>query len=242
MKIETFLPIFNGFYETFWEYNDGEVIGNINEIREENNLKHINYDHLVINYDQYAKDISLILCDAVQNSLRQFIKEIEFKKIYNPKEYNFANDSINCIITPEIDNIKKFIYDHKELFIQYLKDNYTSYSGFMPYYDNDFEIWEEETNNFVNFNTNSHYLGSILQFIANIKEIDNYYLYNIIMDDLNNTEYIKNIDQCFTNFICSSCSHFIENKKTKEDLKKYYKIMKKYPSLICCEECMRNLI
>jgi len=49
-KIETYLPIFSGFYNTIWQYDDESAIYFINQEREEKNLNNITWEHLEIDY------------------------------------------------------------------------------------------------------------------------------------------------------------------------------------------------
>ena len=237
-EIKTYLPIFSGFYNTIWEYDDNYVIEYINELREENTLQPINYDHLDLDYTQYEIDLSINICEVVKDSLSTFIEKIEYEKLYSPKEYNFKNNSIDCIIIPKIDVIQKFIYDNKELFCQYLKDRYTSYDGFISHYSNKFETWESETNNFLDLDGNGHYLGSILEFIAYTLEINETDLYYDI--EVDTLQYVNNLEDLYTMIICSKCDKKIEDSNIINTLVKYKKLMDKKPSIILCSECLEN--
>lgn len=237
MKISSFLPVFNGFYNTIWSY-DNNIINYINDNRRDENLKDINFDHLDIDYKNYEIKLSKKLCEVIKNKLSDFVENIIYENIYSPKEYNFSTDSINCIIIPKIDNIKKFIYEHKEDYIIYLKERYTSCDGFISHYSNDFDTWEFDTNNFTKLDIDSHCLGSILQFISEFLEIDNLSIFYAMEIDYFN--YINNIDQLDNTPICSNCEKFIENEKILNDLKKYNENIGKNPSLIYCNECMHN--
>lgn len=232
-KINTWLPIFSGFYNTIWEFDDRYVLEYINESRE----NPIEYDNLEIDNTKYEHDISIKLCELFKDVLSDYIEEIEFEDIQSPKEYNYVNDSINCVITPKIDNIQKFIYKNKDVFCQYLKENYTSYDGFISAYENDFLSWESNTNNFTTFE-NSHSFGSILQFISEVLEIEEINMYyNIELDYL---DYIDNLEKCLNSPICNKCNKFIEDKNILQDIQKYKDITKKYPSYILCIECLDN--
>ena len=238
-KIETYLPIFSGFYNTIWQYDDESAIYFINQEREEKNLNNITWEHLEIDYPQYEEDIVKGLCDIIQDKLSDYVEKIELQKIQSPKEYNFKNDSVDVIIIPKIENIQKFIYDNKKKFKEYLKNRYTSYDGFISHYDNDMESWEADTNNFTNWDVNGHYLGSILDFISNmleIKEIDLYY--DVEIDNLG---YITNLDDILSCFTCNKCNEIIKDDNIINSINKYKDIMKKYPNKILCSECLENI-
>lgn len=241
-EIKTFLPVFTGFYNTIWQYDYDNIFDGVNNERKNKNLKEIDFDLLKIDYEQYENDIAIALCDILKELLKDYVNNITFENIYNPKTYNFSTDSINCIIEPKKDNISKFIYEHKKDFIEYLKQNYTSCDGFWSHYSNNFQDWAENTENFTDFSKNSHYLGSILQFIFNMLDYDILNdIYYDIKDCVCEYEYIENYEDCINFKICDDCGSFIQNENIIKDLKKYYNIMGKYPSKIVCENCLETL-
>lgn len=70
--------------------------------------------------------------------------EVTFSKLVSPKEYNFRTDE--CVITVSFDykslkdklvNLTKDNIDFKI----YIKEKYSSYSGFVSFYSNDAEVW-----------------------------------------------------------------------------------------------------
>jgi len=192
--MKSYLPIFNGFYNSIWDVDYNMINDYIKECREEKGLYsdvdiEINFD-----YSQYEHDIAVLLCDNIKDKLSDYILNIKFENIYSPKTYNFNNDSINCIIDPNIENIKAFIYSHKEDFENYLKEKYTSCDGFISHYNNSFENWEIDTKNFTDFSINEHYLGSILDFIANILDIKEFDLYYDVIENINIFSYVTNLE------------------------------------------------
>ena len=106
MKIKTYLPIFSGFYNTIWEFDYNYINEDILQQRIEKGL----YSDLNIEIDidnqSYENDIASLLCDVIKENLSDYINDIKFENVYNPSRYNFSNDSINCIINPNIENIK----------------------------------------------------------------------------------------------------------------------------------------
>jgi len=186
MKIETYLPIFTGFYNSVWQFDEENILYNLNEDRENN----LSFEDLNINYREYEKDICKNLCNIIEKKLSQYVEKIEYQEIISPKYYNYKNDSINVLITPKIENIQKFIYANQKDFETYLKNRYTSYDGFISFYSNNFKDWESETKNFTKLNINSHYLGSILDFVANTLQIEELDLYYSVMDNICEYDYI----------------------------------------------------
>ena len=241
-EYQSYLPIFDGFYNTVFSYQYDVVLNYINDIRLDKYLHSILYiDNVKINYDQYEKDLAIQLCNILENKLQKFVGKIIFEDIYYPKQYNYSNDSINCkylLSEKNIVNIQNLINEHKKEFSQYLKENYTSCDGFISHFDNTFETWQDDTNNFTDFSINDHYLGSILHFIAYILDINIYVLYNNI--DIDEMGYIENIDQCLNTPICSNCNKFIEDQNILNKFKQYFEVMKKYHSDILCIDCLEN--
>lgn len=123
-----------------------------------------------------------------------FIEKIELEKIIRPKYYNFTNDSANVIITIKPENVKRFIYANKEKFSEFLKSRYTSCDGFISHYENDFQSWESITENFSNFTCDGHRIGAILDFIAIMKKIDNYSIYESIFENVDFLSYVENLE------------------------------------------------
>ena len=163
--IKTYLPLFSGFYGTIWESDESNFCY-------ENDCT---YDDLIIDNKQYEYDVVQEILEFVKDNC-EFIKAIKFEKICSPKYYNFSNDSVNVSIAIKKREFKKYLNDNREALDKYLRERYTSCSGFISHYGNSFDEWKEETSNFVNLD--NHYLGSLLQFYfdnENITEEDCYY-------------------------------------------------------------------
>ena len=71
------------------------------------------------------------------------VTEIKGSKIVSPREYNFATDQLDIDITmhdntPElVANKLEQLNQKDDTFAKYLKDNFTSYDGFMSFVTND---------------------------------------------------------------------------------------------------------
>ena len=237
-KIKTFLPVFNGFYESIWQFDDDMVLYNINEDRQEKGLSEIDFDNLEINNAEYEKDVSIAFCEVLEKELSDYVKSITFENLYSPKQYNFSTDSINCEIEPDADAISAFIYKNKDAFCEYLKENYTGCDGFIPSYSNAFDVWANNTLGFKSFNCNGHYLGSILQFICNILDIND--LYEAVKSEIYEGDYILNWDDCINKPICQECKAFIKDADILKDIEKYHTVTGKNPATILCAGCIEN--
>ncbi len=180
MKIQTYLPVFTGFYESLFDLDTDNFC-------EEHDCS---YDDLEIDYNAYHLAVSKQLCKVVGDYMSDFIGTIKFESLKSPKYYNFENDSINVLIGPIKENISNYIYEHKEEFCKYLKENYSSCDGFISHHSNSFDEWEQLTKNFRSFKVHTHYLGSILEFIAQNEEITEGSIYYDVMESIDTWEFI----------------------------------------------------
>jgi hypothetical protein len=89
-EIESFLPIFPGFYGTLFEPD--EELSILDDYKE----YHLDFDDTTFNYLKYKKLVAIECINEIKHQLKDlnFKIEIKFLKIESPKEYNFINDSI----------------------------------------------------------------------------------------------------------------------------------------------------
>lgn len=169
-KIETWLPVFPGFYGTIFE-PDHEMFLEDNEV---------NYDQIEFNNSEYEKDVATSCCDFLENEL-EFVTAIKLQAVSSPREYNFGNDSINVEIELTKDNLQAlsaYLRENREKLAEYLKERYTSRPGFSSFYPNHVEGWAELTKEFTEFDSKPRILGSLLEFVCeneSIAKIDMYY-------------------------------------------------------------------
>lgn len=173
--METYAPIFNGFYETAysfnvddydvadWLFNDNEFTENQKGFCEELIKRHY-MDIVKENYTEYEIDVAKAVCEFLTEKVTEMLGtkvEFEFQNIYSPKYYNYRNDSINVKLNCDTDvfmkNLLKYIKNHLADFKEYIESNYTSYDGFMSYYSNDVNDWLKNE-------YNDHEIGSMLEF------------------------------------------------------------------------------
>lgn len=179
--METYAPIFNGFYGTAFSFEPDMycVMDNLCENFTENQKRLIrkfcdeNY-YLAIkdNYKNYTIDVAEAVCEFLSEKVSEMLKtnvEFEFQNIHSPKYYNYSNDSINvnlkCDFDTFMNNLLFFIKQHIKEFEQYIKDNYTSCDGFMSYYSNDVKDW-------IKNEYGEHEIGSMLEFALRVFDED----------------------------------------------------------------------
>lgn len=177
--INSWCPVFSGFYNTIWEMDEMSEIDSYNQEYDTD----YGYDDWEYDYQQYAQDVCKKFVEVFEEKIKEVfpaIQSIKMEGIASPKEYNFMNDSINIEVecTDAITaSIIKYLNDHPKEWEDYLAKRYTSCSGFISSYPNYPEGWAECTNNYTELN--SHYLGSILEFVCQVEddldEFDDFY-------------------------------------------------------------------
>lgn len=163
IQVETWLPCFDGFYGTLWEPDEEYEMENVNSVRREKGWKELDYDAFEFDYDSYRNDVVRGIINELWNEFPQFVSDIDLQQIRSPRYYNFSNDAADIVVTLTEENRKnigRYIARHKEAFQEYLRDHYTSRSGFISHYSPWMEDFMEDKPL-----EHPHKLGSILQFI-----------------------------------------------------------------------------
>ncbi len=170
--IPSFLPVFNGFYSTVFEPSEDFVIEN--------------YD-----YSGYRKQVAIACVNQIEKQLTEYGingVSIKFDAINSPKEYNIYNDSIwvKYRLTSEaIKNINDYLLTNKEAFATYVKERYTSCSGFWSSYSNEVSVWFNEY--LKDKDKLSHCFGAVLEFIFENERYTSFDLY----EDTSNKFYLE---------------------------------------------------
>ena len=191
-KIESYLPLFDGFYNTLFEYD-----------REEDDIQSYNdeygtdfdYEDFDWNYAERHNRISEQICGIVEHLLSDEMLEmtINFQKLVSPREYNFTNDSINCeyvISERQYDLVIDYLKSNWTNFEVWIKDRYTSRSGFISSHSNNAEVW---INNMKSESHLEHNFGSVLEFILQNEGYEPMSIYEQIIDDYIQFEQIEEI-------------------------------------------------
>lgn len=181
-KVSTWLPLFSGFYETIWNGDSQEEceLENINELRAEIGLPKVDWDDVEWDTDSYEKAVVEGVTDYVCEELikMKLIKAYRLEKLSSPREYNFYTDAIHVQMTVTESNkrmIEGYLTLHRPAFEAYLKERYTSRSGFISSYENYIEAWMDDFEETI---THEHKLGAVFEFILRhedqVREIDIY--------------------------------------------------------------------
>lgn len=167
MKIDTWCPVFSGFYGTIWETEGDEEmeIENVNEKRKEKGKEPITWDDVTWDYEGYMDKVSRGFVKQIEKELKTLglVSAVTFQELWSPREYNFGNDSINISVTLTKQHKKKiadYLRSHTGEFAKYIREHYKGYPGFISFYSNDAANWLSEE-----ALEQEHKLGSILNFI-----------------------------------------------------------------------------
>ena len=173
MKVQTFLPVFNGFYNTLFENILDNAVDNQIEYYNEQNESDLNYDNFNFGFITIKNEICKDAVSKIEEKLNEIGINctINFETLVSPREYNFSNDSINIEI-----NFKKFsrvieiLEQNYDSFSQYIKEHYTSRDGFVSSHSSYASDWIKDLRE--NPENETHKVGAVLDFI--LHEIEEY--------------------------------------------------------------------
>lgn len=174
--IESFLPVFPGFYGTYFEADEDNVISYINDDYPGANF---DYDDMVFDYADYNNRTSKLCVDKVEEKLKDlgFKVKIEFLKLVSPRYYNYSNDSIDVKYTvtqATRKQIIKYLQANKEKFAEYCEDNFKSRSGFHSFFEYNVNTWLNE----YQYEQLETTFGHMLDFILRNEGYTDYDLHN----------------------------------------------------------------
>ena len=141
------LKIFEGFYESNL-YNSDSLYWITQTDKEEGYLKEDQY-YDIDNWEEFKKEVATNAVDELLNILpdNEVIQDMKLKDIYSPKYYNYETDSLIIDMKLNLTKLKKYCFNtYKKEFNQYLKDNFTSYDGFISYVSNNIDDFKIEYN------------------------------------------------------------------------------------------------
>lgn len=161
-SVETFAPLFSGFYYSIW---DGLIDDYLEYESEEQGVEYI--EDYSVDFEEYSKGI----VKAIDQSLSSLGLDIdlEFQSLVRPREYNFETDSINVKLTLDFDKFISMVADKREEILPILKERYSNRDGFYSYYSNDYQEWFNDLLN--NFEEEQHKVGAMLEILCEIEEI-----------------------------------------------------------------------
>ena len=173
MKVQTFLPVFNGFNNTLFENLLDNAVDNAIECHNERNSTSLNYDDFDFNFDSIMQEICKNAVSKIEDELNDIgiNCKIKYENLISPMEYNFINDSINIEINfKDFNRVIEILEYDFDLFSQYIKDEYTSRDGFISSFSSYASDWINDLKE--NPENEAHKVGAVLDFI--LQEIEEY--------------------------------------------------------------------
>lgn len=156
---------FHGFYESDYYHSDMEY--DYNNLMEDSMPKGKHYE--LTKFNDYQKALCKEWIDLVKHQLEfatgNVIKKISTRnfELDSPREYNFTTDKLIVNVEFRLRALEYWCLKNKpEKFNKYLKENYSSYDGFISFtpnsidafkekYFNEYKTFEErERNNLIN--------------------------------------------------------------------------------------------
>lgn len=142
------------------------------------------------NNDAYVKTVRDLAEEYLTDIETKLFKIVEVGEIYSPKYYNFSTDNLEFTVEYNKTKIINFAHNTAKSFNKFLKENYTSYDGFLSYTSNNFNDWLKGFNN-----DNEQEIGAILRFILEVSNSENHHdsFYQFAFESiLFYTDYIDN--------------------------------------------------
>ena len=138
MKIETYCPLFPGFYNTVFEPCEDNEIYSFNQ----ENDKNLSYDDFKWDYDDYKERVASTFVESFESEFQEIMPaEIKYQSISSPAYYNFSNDSINIEVDLDFPRFMEIVNEKKEGIREYILVNYTSRDGFNSFHSNNVDVW-----------------------------------------------------------------------------------------------------
>ena len=138
-QLQISIPNFYGFYESPLDIS--------NYIDAEDTY---NYDD--INWNEVNKKVSEKYFDLWKDQNEELLNDLSINIVYShldsPKFYNYRTDELICEITFDLEVFKNkvlgLVNESLESFKDFIKEKYSSRSGFHSFYPNDCEVWMTE--------------------------------------------------------------------------------------------------
>jgi hypothetical protein len=138
MKIETYCPLFPGFYSTIFEPNEDNEI----EFHNQENNTDLCYDDFKFDYADYQERVARAFVNSFESEFGYIMPvEIKYQSISSPQYYNFSNDSINIEVELNFNRLMELVNENKDELGHYIRENYTSRDGFNSFHSNNIEDW-----------------------------------------------------------------------------------------------------
>ena len=146
MKVNIQLPFFPGFYESDLENGDTAYWAIKEELEYYQNdcdtpCKELTENDLDFNYKGYEEDVRNAWVDGFKEHMPEIIASLEGVEMTSPRYYNFETDRLWADVELKDgweDDVRAFMSENADWLRKRIKDDWTSYDGFMSFMSNNF--------------------------------------------------------------------------------------------------------
>ena len=136
--------IFEGFYESNL-FNSDTLYYLTENDRGEYLKENESYD--IGDWESFKRDVAESAVYELLNILpnNEIIQDMKLKDVYSPKYYNYETDSLIIDVKLNLRKLKTFCFKtYRNEFNQYLKNNFTSYDGFISFIANNIQSFTDD--------------------------------------------------------------------------------------------------
>lgn len=189
MKVHTFLPKFEGFYNSLIDNMIEDHIGmEIEYLQEEKSINDIEYSDFEVDFQKLSKDIHNNIAEYIKETLPSLKLDFEFERLVSPMYYNYATDSVDTTIELDKEELIKLMHYYKDRVEQFLEENYKDSPGFTSFHSIYFEDWVEIIRTEDYTEGLEHKIGAIIEALIDI--VDEDFTLLDVYNDLDLFEYI----------------------------------------------------
>lgn len=135
------IDIFPGFYCTILEGDDAIELVSEYEGSPMTFKPEVFPDYMKAVSERYVKR----LASEVKESMGHMIRDLKLEEVRSPKYYNFETDRLSIRLKVNKWNVLRELVKNKEDFNQYLREHYTSRSGFISFVKTEIhELWRQK--------------------------------------------------------------------------------------------------
>lgn len=154
MKFNIELPFFPGFYESGLENSDTSYWAIKEELEYYQNdyaynnpdeqaiYEQLTEDDLEFDYQGYEEEVRNGWVDAFRDRMPEFVLSLENVEMTSPRYYNFETDRLWADVELRddwMDAVREFMVENADWLRERIKDDWTSYDGFMSFMSNNFD-------------------------------------------------------------------------------------------------------
>ena len=147
MKVNIELPFFPGFYESDLENGDTAYWAIKEELQYyqeecDTPCKELTESDLDFDYKGYEEAVRDEWVDGFRGNMPEIVLSLENVEMTSPKYYNFSTDKLWADVELKDgweDDVRAFMAENADWLRERIKDDWTSYDGFMSFMSNNFD-------------------------------------------------------------------------------------------------------